>query len=100
MFRWSENSEPSAAWLKTCRARPLEAAVSLIESVRSFADAGYFDAEHFLDGRKFSLSEDGAVYLVDTGAARHVAGSKCGGLGAPRHVEGPQRNEGPDLPRG
>ena len=60
-----ENSEPSAAWLKTCRARPLEAAVSLIEGVRSFADAGYFDAEHFLDGRKFALSEDGAVYLVD-----------------------------------
>ena len=60
-----ENSEPSAAWLKTCRARPREAAVSLIEGVRSFADAGYFDAEHFLDGRKFALSEDGAVYLVD-----------------------------------
>ena len=60
-----ENSGPSAAWLKTCRARPLEAAVSLIEGVRSFADAGYFDAEHFLDGRKFALSEDGAVYLVD-----------------------------------
>ena len=60
-----ENSEPSAAWLKTCRARPLDAAVSLIESVRSFADAGYFDAEHFLDGRKFALSKDGAVYLVD-----------------------------------
>ena len=60
-----ENSGPSAAWLKTCRARPLEAAVSLIEGVRSFADAGYFDAEHFLDGRKFALSKDGAVYLVD-----------------------------------
>ena len=60
-----ENSEPSAAWLKTCRARPREAAVSLIEGVRSFADAGYFDAEHSLDGRKFALSEDGAVYLVD-----------------------------------
>jgi len=60
-----ENSGPSAAWLKTCRARPLEAAVSLIEGVRSFADAGYFDAEHSLDGRKFALSKDGAVYLVD-----------------------------------
>ena len=61
-----ENSEPSAAWLKTCRARPLEAAVSLIEGVRSFADAGYFDAEHSLDGREFSLGEDGAgVYLID-----------------------------------
>ena len=35
-----------------------------------------------------------------TGAARHVAGSKCGGLGAPRHVDGPQRNEGRDLRRG
>ena len=73
-----ENSGPSAAWLKTCRARPLEAAVSLIEGVRSFADAGYFDAEHFLDGRKFALSEDGAVYLVDapeplaTSPARNV----------------------------
>ena len=61
-----ENSELSAAWLKTCRARPLEAAVSLIEGVRSFADAGYFDAEHSLDGREFSLGEDGAgVYLID-----------------------------------
>ena len=61
-----ENSEPSAAWLKTCRARPLETAVSLIEGVRSFADAGFFDAEHTLDGREFSLGEDGAgVYLID-----------------------------------
>ena len=61
-----ENSEPSAAWLKTCRARPLETAVSLIEGVRSFADAGFFDAEHSLDGREFSLGEDGAgVYLID-----------------------------------
>ena len=61
-----ENSEPSAAWLKSCRVRPLETAVSLIEGVRSFADAGFFDAEHSLDGREFSLGEDGAgVYLID-----------------------------------
>ena len=67
-----ENSEPSAAWLKTCRARPLEAAVSLIEGVRSFADAGYFDAEHSLDGREFSLGEDGAgVYLIDAPEPLH-----------------------------
>ena len=67
-----ENSEPSAAWLKTCRARPREAAVSLIEGVRSFADAGYFDAEHSLDGREFSLGEDGAgVYLIDAPEPLH-----------------------------
>ena len=67
-----ENSGPSAAWLKTCRARPLEAAVSLIEGVRSFADAGYFDAEHSLDGREFSLGEDGAgVYLIDAPEPLH-----------------------------
>ena len=67
-----ENSEPSAAWLKTCRARPLETAVSLIEGVRSFADAGFFDAEHSLDGREFSLGEDGAgVYLIDAPEPLH-----------------------------
>ena len=67
-----ENSGPSAAWLKTCRARPLEAAVSLIEGVRSFADAGFFDAEHSLDGREFSLGEDGAgVYLIDAPEPLH-----------------------------
>ena len=56
---------PSAPWVERCRSRPLDAAIALLACVRSFVDAGYADLDHYLDGRQFTLADDGDVYLID-----------------------------------
>ena len=56
---------PSAPWVERCRSRPLGAAIALLACVRSFADAGYADLDHSLDGRQLTLADDGDVYLID-----------------------------------